>query len=574
MVHGTKAHRKLQDFGDDEGSILEGIIEGDDVSETGIFDLLETEKGRTALVDYKTSGSYKVAAALGMVVIDEETGDVYKSGPRKGEKKTRKMLTQADAAIDRRDWELQLNKYRVELERRGHKVDDLYIQCIVRDGNTWIARSRGVARNLYYFPITRLPDKEVLLYFKRKREALLKALEVGHWTDPCNEHENWNGIRCTRYCEVAEHCPLGKYLRQERETETMPIKGLSNTRRLPRLGKIRLGIKAKTAAGKEYPKEVDYFILDPESPVPEERESLIAQFHELYGEQPKAIKVMLPVGDTDLVFPQFWKRYGSGTLLQCKGDGETATASAEEFTKGLTVTGKTEMGQPIVECLGEACPYAQGRKCARVATLQVLVPELKGAGVWQITTGSINSIINLNSGLDYITAVAGRFHMIPLQLERREQATQHQDKEGKRVKGKHYVLHLNMAIELAKLQGLAQIDGTKIMLELPEPVNGPEEAILDQTEDEIPVTAPGQVEQPTDFMGVIEALSGKGNVPLQEFGQWAKVRYKNQGVAFDALLPALNDETIFQGIFGEFNAWVDAQADKAAEESQQGTLLP
>ena len=43
------------------------------------------------------------------------------------------------------------------------------------------------------------------------------------------------------------------------------IKGLSDKRRLPRLGKIRLGVKAiSQKSGKEYPKETDYFVCPPE----------------------------------------------------------------------------------------------------------------------------------------------------------------------------------------------------------------------------------------------------------------------------------------------------------------------
>lgn len=38
------------------------------------------------------------------------------------------------------------------------------------------------------------------------------------------------------------------------------IKGLSNVRRLPRLGKIRLGVKRQKEGGKVYPVEVDHFI--------------------------------------------------------------------------------------------------------------------------------------------------------------------------------------------------------------------------------------------------------------------------------------------------------------------------
>jgi hypothetical protein len=45
---------------------------------------------------------------------------------------------------------------------------------------------------------------------------------------------------------------------------TMPIKGISEIVRLPRLGKIRLGIKKKTDAGVSYPSPTDYFVCPDE----------------------------------------------------------------------------------------------------------------------------------------------------------------------------------------------------------------------------------------------------------------------------------------------------------------------
>jgi hypothetical protein len=52
------------------------------------------------------------------------------------------------------------------------------------------------------------------------------------------------------------------------------IKDLSDKRRLPRLGKIRLGIKCKSVStGNEYPKEVEYFVCPPE-------------VQKVYGEKP------------------------------------------------------------------------------------------------------------------------------------------------------------------------------------------------------------------------------------------------------------------------------------------------
>lgn len=96
----------------------------------------------------------------------------------------------------------------------------------------------------------------------------------------------------------------------------MPIKGISDIRRLPRAGKIHLGDKAiSEKTGKEYPRALDYFKWPDEY-----AEELTA----LFGEQAREIPIMFPVDDKELVAPQWYKRYGSGSGLVCRGDGETA----------------------------------------------------------------------------------------------------------------------------------------------------------------------------------------------------------------------------------------------------------
>jgi hypothetical protein len=479
MINGTKGHKVLESCGaDDEFSLIEEAFTGEDTKETGIADFLEIENGTSILGDNKVSGSYKVAKALGMTIVEEATDEVFKSGKRKGEKKTRKVLVRDESSIDRREWELQLNKYRIEFQNRGFKIDKIKIQCIVRDGGTYIARSRGVFRNVYYFEIARLDDNLVLEYFERKRKALEQALKQGYWDTPCDAQENWGGLKCSRYCEVADFCSYGRYLKQEKETEDMAIKNLSEVRRLPRLGKIRLGIKKTTSTGKEYPAEVDYFILDPATPSELENKKLIEEFQKRYGEQPKQIPIMLPVGDIDVVFPQFYKRYGKTTSLQCKGDGETAVCASAEYATGLEAIGKDEMGLPKVKCLGPDCPYQQNKQCSRVGTLNILLPELPGAGVWQIVTGSVNSIINLNSCLDYVRAVCGRFQMIPLMLERRPQEIQHTEKNGEVKKRTHYIMQITLDKPLVELQKYAMIDATKILIDLPAPDTDKEDILF------------------------------------------------------------------------------------------------
>ncbi len=489
MITGTKGHAALESF-DDECSILEESF-SDDLDHTSIADLLTQEDGFTILSDYKVSGSFKVAKALGFEIFDEPTGEIYKKDTKyhkKGEDKTRKVVRRNPDAIDRFEWTLQLNDYRIKFERKGFKVDKMKIQCVVRDGNTYIARSRGVFRNIYYFDIERLDDQFVLDYFANKKKALLTALRQGFWNDVCSSRENWDGLKCASYCDGANHCTMGKYLKREKTKgdEQMPIKGLSESRRLPRMGKIRLGIMTENNAGVKYPKEVKHFILDPAVANPEERKKLLDIWESTYGKEPTSIDVMFPVADLEKVFPQYYKSYGKSTMMKCKGDGATAETNDQEYISNLESLGDGDFGK-IVKCNGRDCPYYMNKKCSEVATLSVLLPELPGSGVWQVSTGSIHSILNLNSCFDYIRALAGRFHMIPLKLERREQPVQH---DGK--KTIHYVLHINLEISLKNLQQRALIDPVKSAMELPPIADEAKDLYLEHNETINPEVVPVQ----------------------------------------------------------------------------------
>ena len=460
MINGTMAHARLETQ-DDELSKAEEVFSDENVS--GIADIIEEEDGNLTLWDYKTSGSYKVAKALGWHVIEIETTEIYKSGKNKGQFKKIKELRQDPEFIDVRDWALQLNFYRILAEKKlGKKISRLRVQVIVRDGGTYIARGRGIVRNIYPIDIPIMPDAEILAYFEKKRTALLQALEQGFWNEICDKDENWDGVKCSRYCEVAQYCPYGKYLKEEKKTEEEMIKGLSEVTRMPRLGHLRLGIKkVSEKSGKEYPAEVDYFVIDPATPVEAERKSLIDAFNALFADtdgKPRSIEIMLPVDNEELLFPTYYKRYGSGTSLQCKGDGVEAVCPSAEFTGDLKVIGKTEMGVKV-ECAGKDCPFYKDGKCSENAVLNVFIPKLPGAGVWQIVTGSINSILNINASIRTIRAIAGRVNMIPLTLKRVPTETSH---DGK--KSTHYPLMIDTGIKLAEVQRLATVDPTKALL--------------------------------------------------------------------------------------------------------------
>jgi hypothetical protein len=184
------------------------------------------------------------------------------------------------------------------------------------------------------------------------------------------------------------------------------IKGVSDVRRLPRLGKIRLGVKAiSRKTGKEYPKETEWFVVPPE-------------VEKIYGPAPTELDVMFPLNEVEAIFPQRYIWYGQSKGAKCIGDGEKANRV-------------TDSGIQEIECPCEKL----GKECQQRAHLMVLLPKVSLGGVYQIDLGSYHSIVDLNSGLDYIQAMVGRFAMVPLKLKRVPKET-----HGSGKKETHYPL--------------------------------------------------------------------------------------------------------------------------------------
>jgi hypothetical protein len=254
----------------------------------------------------------------------------------------------------------------------------------------------------------------------------------------------------------------------EKEVVELPIDGLTEINRPPRQGMIRLGIKKKSeSSGKMYPAEVDYFILDPETPDTPEKQRLIDLFHKEFGDKPKSISIFLPHSDINEVFPQNYKRYGMNTALKCIGDGLTALCTDPQFAKDLEVVDKDEKRKlPIVKCKGRECLFSvnneasKNKECKATATLSIEIPVLGGIGVWQITTGSFNSILNINGFIRDMMARFGRAHMLPLVLERREIET-----IFKGNKAKHYPLYLNTDKSMQEMMKQLAIPAERVLIE-------------------------------------------------------------------------------------------------------------
>lgn len=184
----------------------------------------------------------------------------------------------------------------------------------------------------------------------------------------------------------------------------MPIKDLSDRVRLPRLGHIRLGIKKLNADKKEYPQATDFFVC------PEEVRAI-------YSDQPRELDIMFPLDDDTKFAPQWLKCYSNLRGLLCRGNGETALCLVDIKTGEIATrdTEKTELREVL--CDPDTCPRYLKKQCRQVMSLQFMLPKVKGFGVYQIDTTSVNSITNINSSIKMIRSICqNKIAMIPLTL--------------------------------------------------------------------------------------------------------------------------------------------------------------
>ena len=235
----------------------------------------------------------------------------------------------------------------------------------------------------------------------------------------------------------------------------MAIEGLSENVRMPRLGKIRLG---RRDPQKGYPIKSDYFVLPEDHP----------DYHKLtalYGEHPKELRVLIPVEDINEWAPQFLKAYDLTHGLICKGDGVTAKRMVDVATgKFPTKETKTTTFKDM-DCLGKQCPEYQDKKCGEVMNLLFILADVPGLGVWQIDTGSINSILNINSCAKLIKSIYKRITGVPLKLTL-EPHTVNNPENGR--KQTVYVLNLRTDFTLEQLAAAARHQNQQFMLETPD----------------------------------------------------------------------------------------------------------
>ena len=185
----------------------------------------------------------------------------------------------------------------------------------------------------------------------------------------------------------------------------MAIKGFSEPKRIPRIGKIYLGIK-RSNGNKEYPSAVDYFVVRADGG--NTSETAAQAFHETYGPEPRELTIAFPSNDPEDFMPQYLASYRGGggrSELWCKGNGETARRMDGQG------------GYVDIDCLYQDCPMFQQKKCKPLTRLLFLLPDVAGIGIWELDTTSYYSAQNLGSSVHlYRQMMGGRISMIPMTL--------------------------------------------------------------------------------------------------------------------------------------------------------------
>lgn len=216
-IHGSAVHTINEGFTD--GNMLSEERLADDVT-SGKFDLYGQiiDLNDKTLGDFKVTSSYKLMRALGYYKVDVPTGEVYKTGLKKGQPKPKKEW-RTDGVRHVLEWAIQLNYYRILLEQRGFEVKDMKVQAFVRDFNLRIAAERNIISSLYIININKISDRWVKFYMETKARRLQEALESKTLPPVCSAKERWNDRKCLAYCAVAEHCPYAQALKQNMEAD-------------------------------------------------------------------------------------------------------------------------------------------------------------------------------------------------------------------------------------------------------------------------------------------------------------------------------------------------------------------
>lgn len=213
----------------------------------------------------------------------------------------------------------------------------------------------------------------------------------------------------------------------------MPIQKLATRRRLPIIGKVRLGERREAKSGAEYPVNVAYFVLDDAPGVAE-----------IYGQNPTELDIMFPSDDIESVIPTWWRWFSAGQKDSsgkviggkriCQGTGELDQNTAGEATwfdrnrkppEDEIISVDAASGQIKRKCYGKYCVDAKDEKgnpkCKQGMQVFCILPRVGFHGVFEIDTTSWDTITAFDSALNWwLSLPGGSFRWQPFKIKKVE----------------------------------------------------------------------------------------------------------------------------------------------------------
>lgn len=282
----------------------------------------------------------------------------------------------------------------------------------------------------------------------------------------------------------------------------MPVKGVSEDVRIAVMMRFALGVKDEARGGA--PREVPWFV--PMPPGDDPKDPLYEQVVAAYGENPRKLRAMLlfdegvasPTTGQELSWAVYNRAYGAGRGLRCIGTGGSAEHGRDEGgepfdRRGVAVTRDEQWARLIAErtqqppvqlapgrwriqCEGRDCrkfyrlqevqspkpPMAEGHdadaacKLTGVLSFLLLDPtDDRPICTARLTTGSINSIRDIQSGLRTIAAfnLRHRSSAIPFTIVRTQSQIPY---AGRRTR--HYTIKLHADLSEVNRIGMVPVE--------------------------------------------------------------------------------------------------------------------
>lgn len=210
----------------------------------------------------------------------------------------------------------------------------------------------------------------------------------------------------------------------------MPVRDLTDTlRRVPRLGKIRLGDRSGTNGA---PVNKPFFVC------PEEVQAI-------YGREPTELRIVFLSDDEEVIASSYYRAYNASNGLVCRGTGFNAQAKLDEdeirkrhgdITQPLPLdawahgntAGRAGATRHVIDqfinCPGAgyenhaACPMFASKKCAVRTFFQFAIYGVPGLGVYQMDTGSVVNVQRILGVLEICKTLMGGVAGVPMILSR------------------------------------------------------------------------------------------------------------------------------------------------------------